>query len=365
MVTTTYYRKELPAWVQAFNAERRVHARFGETWNRLLDPKIYDAVQGGPDDAPGESVENGLTRTFPKVINGGSDKLTLKFYSAFDQAPFSAEFLGGFVERAVREEQLGRHAGPDFLGVSFSQLDAVGHTYGPDSHEVMDTVLRLDRVLASLLNCLDREVGLGRCVIVLTADHGVTPLPERVHALNPEIPAGRIRTAEMDALARKALDAAYGALPPGETWFVRDGAGYHLRPAAFAAKKIDLADAAKIVKTAILAYGPVAQAFTRAELLAAEPEGDSVIAMVRRSYFERGGRDVVYVLKPYFMDKTPTGTAHGMPYQADTNVPQLWFGMGVKPGVHLERVSVEDIAPTMASLLGVPPPPQAKGLRLF
>jgi predicted AlkP superfamily pyrophosphatase or phosphodiesterase len=365
MITTTYYRKELPAWVQAFNAERRVHARFGETWNRLLDPKIYDAVQGGPDDAPGESAENGLTRTFPKVINGGSDKVTGRFYSAFDNAPFSAEFLGGFVERAIKEEQLGHHAGPDFLGVSFSQLDTIGHSYGPDSHEVMDSVLRLDRVLASLLDCLDREVGLARCVIVLTADHGVSPLPERVQSINAEIPAGRIRTGEIDALVRKALDATYGALPQGETWFVRDGAGYHLRPAPYAERRIELADAAKVVKSAVLAYAPVAQAFTRAELLATDPEGDSIIGMVRRSYFERGGRDVVYVLKPYFMDKSPTGTTHGMPYETDTNVPQLWFGLGVKPGVHLGRVSIEDIAPTMASLLGVPVPPQTRGARLF
>jgi arylsulfatase A-like enzyme len=329
-----------------------------------LDPKIYDAVQG-PDDAPGESEENGLTRTFPKVINGGSDQLSLKYYSAFDNAPFSAEFLGGFVERAIKEEQLGHHAGPDFLGVSFSQIDTIGHSYGPDSHEVMDSVLRLDRVLASLLKCLDREVGLKNCVIVLTADHGSTPMPERVHALSPEIPAGRIKPAEMDGIARKALEAAFGALPENETWFVRDGAGYHLRPTALAAKNVDAAKAAVVLKAAVLTYPAVAEAFTRAELLAADTEAETVIGMVRRSYFPAGGRDVVYVLKPYFMDKSPTGTTHGMPYFTDQNVPQLWFGAGIPKGTHQERVSVEDIASTLASLLGVPPPPQARGKRLF
>lgn len=365
-ITTTYYRKELPAWVQAFNAEQNCRRRFGEKWERLLDPKIYDLVQGSPDDAPGEStVDSGLTRTFPKVINGGADKLSLKYYTSFDNAPFSAEFLGQFVERAIHEEKLGRHLGPDYLGVSFSQIDTIGHSYGPDSHELMDSVLRLDRVLASLLACLDREVGLAKCVIVLTADHGSTPMPERVHALNPEIPAARIKTAEMDAIARKALDAAFGPPPEGEAWFVRDGAGYHLKPTALAPRKIDLAEAARVLKAAVLTYAPVAQAFTRAELLAAPAEGDSLLAMVRRSYFEAGGRDVIYVLKPYFMDKSPTGTTHGSPYNPDTNVPQLWFGAGVPKGVHVERVGVDDIAPTLAGLMSVPPPPQAKGKRLF
>jgi len=364
MVTTKYYRETLPAWVQAFNKERRVQARFGETWNRLLDSKIYDAVQG-PDDAPGESAENGLTRTFPKVINGGSDKLSLKYYTAFDNSPFSAEFLGGFVERGIKEEQLGRHAGPDYLGVSFSQIDTIGHSYGPDSHEVMDSVLRLDRVIASLLETLDREVGLKNCVIVLTGDHGSTPTPERVHALNPEIPAGRIKPAEMDGIAKKALDAAFGILPENETWFVRDGSGYHLRPTALEARGIDATKAADALKSAVLTYPAVASAFTRTELLAADTEADTMIGMVRRSYFPPGGRDVVYVLKPYFIDKSPAGTTHGMPYLMDQNVPQLWFGAGIPHGTHLERVSVEDIASTLASLLGVPPPPQARGKRLF
>jgi hypothetical protein len=365
MITTTYYRPELPAWVQAFNAEQNVRRRLGEKWDRLLDPKIYDAVQG-LDDAPGESAENGLTRTFPKIINGGSETLTLKYYAAFDNAPFSAEFLGQFVQRAIKEEKLGRHAAPDFLGVSFSQIDSIGHSYGPDSHEIMDSVLRLDRVLASLLDCLDREVGLSRCVIVVTADHGASPLPERVQALNPEIPAGRMKTAEMDAIVRKALEAAFGPMVEGETWFMRDGPGYHLRPTALAAKKVDAGEAAKVVKAALLTYLPIAQAFTRAELLAAEPgEGDTLLAMVRRSYHEAGGRDVIYVVKPYFMEKSPTGTTHGSPYHPDTNVAQLWFGAGVPKGRHVERVGVDDIAPTLAGLLGVPPPPEAKGRRLF
>ncbi len=364
IVTSRYYRDALPAWIAAFNAERRVEAKFGATWDRLREPAIYDAVQG-PDDAPGEETGLGLGRTFPKKVDGGAAKITSKFYTAFDNSPFSAALLGEFAERAVREEKLGHHPATDLLGVGFSQIDVMGHSYGPDSHEMMDSILRLDRVIASLLDCLDREVGLAKCVIVLTADHGGAPLPERVHALRPSIPAGRFNPGDWDGPGRKALDAAFGPLPEGQYWFTRDNAGYHLRSSALAAKNLPADAVARVLKESLLQAPFVGQAFTRAEILAIAPEGESVPAMVRRSYYGPSDRDVVFVVKPYFMNKVPTGTTHGTPYDYDTHVPQLWFGAGVMPGVHPERVGVDDIAPTLAGLLGIPSPPEARGRRLF
>ncbi len=364
MVTSRHYRETLPPWVEAFNAQRLVDATFGRTWERLLDPALYDSVQG-PDDAPGESAENGFTRTFPKTVTGGKPAITSAFYTAYDNAPFSAEFLGEFAQAAIREEQLGRHPATDLLCLSFSQIDAIGHSYGPDSHEVMDSMLRLDRVLASLFECLDREVGLARCVIVITADHGVMPLPERFAARQPESPSGRVRSADLDTVVKQALDAAFGPLPERGVWFTRDNAGYHFRPAALAAKKVSPADAAKIVKAALATVPSIAQAFTRAEILALSAEGDSVTAMMRRSYYAPRDRDVVFVLKPNFIAKTVSGTGHGSPYDYDTHVPQVWFGAGVPRGVRPERVGVDNIAPTLAALLGLPPLPQAQSRALF
>jgi predicted AlkP superfamily pyrophosphatase or phosphodiesterase len=363
-ITSTYYRKELPAWVAAFNAEKRVQKSFGKTWDRLLAAEIYDRVQG-PDDAPGETAAFGVTRTFPKVITGGADKITNAFYTAFDNTPFMSEVLGQFVERALVEEKLGQHAATDFLGVSFSQIDVVGHSYGPDSHEVMDSMLRLDRVLASLLNAIERQVGLKNCVIVLTADHGAGPMPEHVQGIRPAIPAGRIKSVDFDAAGKKALDAEFGPLPENEYWFTRDGAGYHLRSSALAAKKLSADAVGRVLKSVLLQQAPIAAVFTRAEILAGPAEGDTLIAMVRRSYYAPRDRDVVYVLKPYFMDKPNAGTQHGTPYNYDTHVPQIWFGAGVKPGQHIERVGVDDIAPTFAGLLGIPAPPQTQGHRLL
>lgn len=364
MVTSTYYREAAPTWIAAFNAERRAHAVFGKTWDRLLPAEVYDAVQG-PDDAPGELVGSGLTRTFPKKIDGGRPAVSPAFFSAFDNSPFAAEFLGEFAQRAVREEKLGRSAGTDLLCVSFSQLDAIGHSYGPDSHEVMDSMLRLDRVLAALFDTIDREVGLAHCVIALTADHGAAPMPERVRALRPEIPAGRLKLGEFDAAVRTALDAAFGPQTAPEYWVSRDNNGYHFRPTALAAKKLRAEDAAAAVKTALLALPSVAAVFTRAEIMAASPEGDSLIAQVRRGYFPARDRDVVFITKPYYFSKPDAGTTHGTPWDYDTHVPQVWVGAGVPRGVRTERVGVDDLAPTLAGLLGVSAPPEAAGRALF
>jgi predicted AlkP superfamily pyrophosphatase or phosphodiesterase len=337
-----------------------VHAAFGRTWERLREPAIYEALLG-PDDAPGENTGSGLGRTFPKRIDGGADRIGPAFFTAFDNSPFSTEVLGAFAQRALEEEQLGRHAGTDLLAVSFSQIDTIGHSYGPDSHELMDSVLRLDRVLAELFAAIDRAVGLAHCVIVLTADHGVAPLPEHANGAK----GGRVNTRELDGTVKKALDAAYGPLAGNEIWFTRDGMTLHLRPAALTAKNVPAAAAAKVAAEALGRLAFVAQAFTREEILAGPPEGDGVLAQVRRSYHAGRGRDIVFVLRPNFIIKSGTGTSHGTPYDYDTNVALLWHGPGVPKGVRPERVGVDDIAPTLAALLGVPAPAGALGRRLF
>lgn len=362
-VTSTYYHNELPAWVGAFNAQRRVEALFGQTWDRLLDEAVYDAVQG-PDDAPGENADFGLVRKFPKRLDGGQENISSRFYEAFEHDPRASELVAEFVKEAIRQEQLGRRETTDLLCIGFSQLDKIGHSYGPDSHEVMDSVLRLDRVLADLLTFLDQEIGLAHCVIVLTSDHGVSPLPERLQALSPEIPTGRLQTAELDRKVAEALDQAFGKLPANEYWCLRDNFGYHLRPSALLARNVTLTDAANVVKHALLGWPQIAEAFTAAEVIAMVPEGDSLRAASRRSYHPSRSQDVIFVLKPYFIERS-TGTNHGSPYDYDTRVPQLWFGRGVSPGNHRERTGVDDLAPTLAALLGVPVPPQAQGRRLF
>jgi len=364
IVTSTFYRPELPGYLQAFNAEGRAARVFGATWERLLDVSVYNALQG-PDDAPGEADSYGLARTFPKRIDGGHAQLTPDFYEAFDHTPWNNELAADLARAVLDHERLGEDDGaPDLLAIGFSQTDKIGHAYGPDSHESMDSILRLDRTLAELFAYIDQKVGLSHCVVVLTADHGVAPLPERVAAAGRDLAAGRVKGIEVDRHVYAALDARFGAPAGGERWAGRDGTGYHLNPAVLAQKQLAAADVEATLRAALLTYPAVATAYTRHRLLDPAPL-DPIGEAMRLSFFPPRSPDVLFVLRPYFIDRHPTGTTHGQPYDYDNHVPMAWLGSGITAGRRTERVGVDDIAPTLAALLGVPRPPQALGRQLF
>ncbi len=361
-VTSTYYRAALPDWVEQFNATHGAWLQFGQVWDRLLGAAEYDKVQG-PDDAPGEQPEDGLPVTFPKRIDGGKPAISGTFYDAYDHAPSDNDLVADMAVRLIEVEQLGQDGIPDLLCVGFSQTDKIGHAYGPDSHEVMDSYLRLDRTLAAFFDTLDRKVGLAHCVVVLTSDHGVSPLPERVLKEKGPGTAARIEGKEIVAYCKDALDAAFGPLPEGLYWSVLDGKGFHLNPAALQAKNLSASRVGAELK-AILLHSPwVAAAYTREELTGPDPL-DEFGEKMRLSYYAPRSPDVMFILRPNFLTRKQ-GTDHGTPYEYDSQVPLLWYGAGIKPAVHPERVAEEDLAPTLAALLGVELPPEAKGRRLF
>lgn len=363
VVTSRYYRDTLPAWAESFNAEDRVPRLFGHTWDRLLAPEIYDAVQG-TDDAPGEESANGLGTTFPRKIDGGEPTPGPKFQMAFRHDPECSVLLGAAVQRAVTAEQLGRHAAPDLLCVGFSQIDYIGHSYGPDSHEVMDSMLRLDRVIAELLTFLDREVGAGRYVVVLTGDHGAAPLPERVAAFGRGVNAGRMNYPQLNREIDAAMNAAFGAPANGAAWALRDVSGYRLTPAVLAERHVAAGDAERVLKEALMRSSQIGVVWTRDELLGKVPAMGPFLEDWRLSFNAERSPDVMFSPAPYVVDRV-IGTNHGTPYDYDNHVPLVWFGAGVTAGLHVERVGTDAIAPTLAGLLGVPAPPLARAERLF
>lgn len=365
-VSSRYYFPggELPAWVKAFNRAHPVEAFFGRTWDRLLPAEVYDRVQG-PDDAEGESDGLGLGRTFPRVINGGRETLSPMFDGAFARSPFALEIIGDFVRELVQHENLGADTIPDLLCIGFSQIDAIGHDYGPDSHEVMDSFLRLDRILAQLLAYLDERVGAGAYVVVLSADHGVAPLPERLRATRPELDSVRVDLREVDRLVNAALVDAFGPDPEGRRWCVRDGAGYRLHRVALQGRGISADEASAVIKAALRKHPRIEAAFTATELAEAPATGDGLATRFRHAHHPARSQDVVFALKPYCIGRLKAGSTHGGPHAYDRHVPLVWFGPGVPPGRHTEPVSVNDLAPTLAGLLGIKPPPEAAGRRLF
>lgn len=362
IVSSTHYLKELPAWVRAFNDAGRVDSYFGRTWDRLLPVEAYDRVQG-PDAAPGEAADYGMGIAFPRRVDGGAAKLTPAYYEAFENSPFKNEVLLDFARTTIEQEKLGQRGVTDVLCLSFSTNDTVGHNYGPDSHEVMDITLRTDRMLAELFKLLDARVGLQRCTIVFTADHGIAPLPERVKALGAGVSAGRVDNALLLKTCEAALDRAYGPLADGKRWLVVDESSLLFLRGVLEEKRASRTEAEKVVRDALLTVDFVEAAYTRTEMLAGTVSGPYATGTLLSFNRERSG-DLYYQMKPFWVDRK-TGTNHGTPYNYDVHVPLLWFGVGVKPGFRLDRVGVDDIAPTLCHLLGIPLPARAQGRMLF
>ena len=203
MTSSAFTGKPVP-WVSRALALAPIEGDYGRTWTKLLPESDYLYA----DDAEGERAPAGWTRTFPHVLKGAGAAPDEAFYDLWEESPFSDAFLGRLAEASIDALKLGQGRGTDYLAVSFSALDFVGHDFGPRSHEVQDVLARLDRTLASLIAHLDRTVGRDRYVLALTADHGVSPVPEQMAALG--LDAGRVVTPDLIARIDRALEPFLG-----------------------------------------------------------------------------------------------------------------------------------------------------------
>jgi predicted AlkP superfamily pyrophosphatase or phosphodiesterase len=250
--------------------------------------------------------------------------------------------------------RLGQGAGTDFLAISFSALDYVGHDFGPTSHEVQDTLVRLDRTLGALLGHLDRSVGAGNYVVALTADHGAAPIPEQVAALG--VDAGRLDAALVREAAQKALESALG---PG-TYLVRSQYSDVILQPEVVEKLRRNPPAVDQVLRALRTVPGVGAAFFAEQLDSHATAGDRDARAALLSYYPDRSGDLIVIPKPYWFFVTADGsaqpgsaTSHGTMYGYDQGVPVILFGRGVKPGEYTRAVTPADIAPTLAYLCGV------------
>ena len=354
--TSTFYRADSPAWLDTFNAKHSIDGLFGRRWDRLLPVEPYDQVQG-PDNAPGEESRLALGTTFRRTVDGGLTAPGQAYYEAFRLSPDSTVLLGALAQTVVVAEKLGQHEATDLLCLGFSQPDYVGHSFGSDSHEIMDTMLRLDRVLAEFFTFLDAHLGAGTWMVVLTADHGGCPLPEWV-AEGDRLPAGRLDWAALQTAAATALDAAFGPLPDASPWLQRDAYGFHLSTAATTTHPAR--ELRRVVRDALLTLPSVDSAWTRDELLENRPESNRRdFEAWRLSYHASRSPDVVFTPRPYVVDRSPHGSNHGTPHDYDRHVPLIFQGPGLPAGRFADPVNTEQLAPTLSRLLHVPRPPDA------
>jgi hypothetical protein len=340
-ITSTYYRPELPRWLEAFNARKLPRSYMGQAWTRLLPLKDYTgpAVAAGAAALPGEKAASFDHTVVPSPTEG---------FETLVPTPFGNQLLVDLALAAVEGEKLGGGEAPDLLTVSFSSLDACGHRFGPASHEIQDMMLRLDRELERLFQGLDRAVGLQNVWLVLTADHGVAPTPEDAQ----EQGLGGLR-ADLGALTSSLLAYLESKFGPGRfllTPRIVEG-NLYFDHEALAERNLAADEVAAAVRTWALDSGRFLAAFTRSQLLDGRAPGRLGERILNGFHAERSG-DVVLVQKPFQIPAGARGgTTHGSPFSYDTHVPVFFYGAPFKPGRCAESVSVTDIVPTLSSAL--------------
>lgn len=361
-VTSSCYRDMPHAWVRAFNDAHPADRWRGDTWDRLR-PDLDYVHWSGPDDQPGEGKGSLQRRTFPHPMAHALEPKAL-YYQAVCNSPFGNDLLLELAERAIDAEELGRHHDPDLLCLSFSSNDLIGHTWGPDSQEVLDVTLRSDRVVRALLDHLDRTVGEGRYLLVVTSDHGICPLPEVAQGRGHD--AGRIAVVPLRQKTEEFLDATFGTNPGQARWLENAPdsnyfPGVYLKTDVLAQRGLRSADVEAALAGWLVTQPGIQATYTRTQLLQGVPADDAVGQMVRRSYYPARSGDVVIVTKPYYFVSTYlTGTTHGTPHQYDTWSPFFVYGPGIRPGVRQDLVSPLATAAILAHGLGITPPAQAE-----
>ena len=327
-VSSSFFMADLPGWVKEINQQHWYRKYIGAEWR--------------PFD-----VKNGSIPPFCTLVNGNDN---VRYCGSLEATPWGNEMIEEFSERALVEEKLGQHEDTDLLAVSFSSNDYVGHAVGPDAPEVRDISIRTDRLLGKLMDFIDEHIGAGNTLVVLTADHGVAPVPE----VNEErkMPGGRLSDVTMLHAVADALIAKYGK----GKWIAGSTEGaIYLNRKLIGEKKLAPAAVEETVAAALRDLPHIFRVYTSDQLSRGEVTGDYVSKAVLRGFFEPRSGDVIVVQDPYYL-YGGSGTSHSTPFNYDSHVPVIFMGEGIRAGEYDEKIAVNDIAPTLATILRVEEP---------
>lgn len=355
--TSTYYASTLPDWVKSFNARRIPASYAGRPWQLLLPDTAYTE----PDSVPAES--GGVGFLFPHVERSTPDSAAL----ALAEFPWMDDVTLQFALAGVNALDLGAGPQTDVLAVSLSTTDAIGHRYGPDSRELHDQILRLDRYLGVFLDSLYRIRKQRDVVVALTADHGLTPLPE-VHAHEPNAGAVRVSlTPMLQALSNSLAKAGvpgYGLSYAGGyrgNGFSMDGGVLELDNAALAKAEINQDSLLRAIKADFLRVPGVARVDRISDLARADTVNDRIARRWLHMFADDSKAALVVTLAPYNYWALGAPGQHGTPNDSDAHVPIIFYGEEIKPGRYTEFARVVDMAPTLAAIVHVSPQEKVDG----
>ncbi|HUQ99487.1 MAG TPA: alkaline phosphatase family protein [Gemmatimonadaceae bacterium] len=350
--TSSYYASTLPAWVRAFNARKIPESYAGKSWELLLPASAYQE----PDSVPTES--NGMEFTFPHRAPGTAASTA----GMFGEFPWMDEATLALALDGVQALDLGTGPQTDLLAISLSTTDAVGHRYGPDSREIHDQILRLDRYLGVFLDSLFRIRNPNDIVIALTADHGLTPFPE-VHGYDPNTGAVRVNPGPLLESISNSLSAA-GVRGTGFSFtagvyrgngFMFDAGVLQLDRAALSQARINRDSLVLSIRNSFLKIPGVARVNRISELIKRDTVRDRIGRRWLHMFADEEQAALVVTLSPYNYWVGAWQAHHGSPNDPDARVPIIFYGARVKPGRYGEFARVVDMAPTLAALVGVKP----------
>ena len=330
-ITSTFYTQQLPDWAVTFNNRKLPAAYVGKKW------------EGFP------------TWNFRAPVGSATPYLNLP------ASPWGNELIESFAEEALTGEKLGQGSATDLLTISYSSNDYVGHRVGPDAPEVKDMSIRTDQLLAQLFKRIDATVGLKNTLIVLSADHGVAPTPEQDE--RDKMPGGYL-AADLEDAVTSALNRVFGKA----NWIIPGGGeSVYFNYEAIAKMKsgdqrpLTRAEVMTVAKEAILAIPQlhVSRVYSR-DQLDNGGRGDFFAEAEMNGYYPRRSGDLFLIFEPNYVGGS-SGTSHFSPYNYDRHVPVLLMGPGVRPGRYAGTMTPNDIAPTLAALLGVQTPNGSSG----
>ena len=346
-ITSTYYSKELPQWVSDFNAQHLPDNYLSQPWNTLLPIEQY--TESASDNNPYEGLYKGETKpVFPHNLPAMFSKTD---YEVLRSTPFGNSLTKDIALAALKGEDLGNGDYTDFLAISFSSTDYVGHKMGPQSVEIEDTYLRLDRDIAEILTYLEKTYGRDNFLLFLTADHAVAYVPQEL--MDNKMNAGYFSYKVFSDSLKGYLNKTYS-----DTNLVSNvmNGQIYLNHLLLKQKNINLKSIEDDIASFALTFKGVANAYTSLELNGETLKNKSGEMMQNGFYIKRSG-DIAILLEPAWLDDYPhTGTSHGTTYSYDTHVPLLWYGWNIKAGYSSAPIDITDIAPTIASLLNIMPP---------
>lgn len=365
-VTSTYYYDNYPEWVKQWNAKKPADAFKGKTWQLIHDRSTY--VAGKMDDRPYEADFDVLGRTFPHPLGDGSSKY---FYVVLAVTPIGDELTLDFARAVIKNEKIGQGEATDFLAISFSSTDYIGHLFGPSSLESEDNILRLDMILAELFQYVDEKVGLDKTLIVLSADHGAPEAPEYMASLGMSTGRFPFDWLQKSQPVKEALKRRFGR----DDLILSHSHPYlHLNLEAIHKARLKVSEVERFVSGELTRLPGIAYALSRSDILAGRLVDAPLQHQIRRSFHPTRSGNIHLIQEHYwFLHSTEEAeklgfgaiaAIHGSPWRYDTYIPVFFAGHRVPQGTVYRAVSPNDIPATLAAYLEIKPPSACVGTPL-